>query len=230
MKKTECNKCNRLVTNNNYKRHVETCDGTYFEGPHKNWIKRSHEESYATKLKNLEKARSALSLTTVWNKGLTKDDPRVKKYAESIKSAHADGKVDRSFLNDPEYRQKLKDNAKKQGFGGYRKNAGRSKKYRVRDSFGNEVVLQSSYELRCFEILTELEIKWIRPPYLKYGSKKYFADFYLTEHDVYLDPKNNYKAVQDAEKIACVCEENSVKVYVLTEDMLTQEYIKNIVL
>jgi hypothetical protein len=115
--------------------------------------------------------------------------------------------------------------AKKQGFGGYRENAGRSKKFRVKDSFGKETVLQSTYELKCSEILNELDIKWVRPKALKYNGKNYFADFYLTDFDVWLDPKNDYKAKIDSEKIKAVIEQNNIKLYVLLEHQLTKEYI-----
>jgi hypothetical protein len=112
--------------------------------------------------------------------------------------------------------------------GGYRPNAGISKKFKVLDSFKNEVCLQSTYELRCSEILNELGIQWIRPKALKYDNKNYFADFYLTDFDLYLDPKNDYKAKLDEDKIKKVVEQNNVKVFVLLEKHLTQEYIASI--
>jgi len=121
--------------------------------------------------------------------------------------------------------------AKEAKTGGYRENAGRSKKFRVNDSFGNEVVLQSSYELMCSEILNSLNIDWIRPKHLKWdnGKRKYFADFYLPVYDIYLDPKNNYKAKLDEEKINSVINENSVRVYIISEKQLTKEHITTLV-
>lgn len=113
--------------------------------------------------------------------------------------------------------------------GGYRENAGHSKKFRVQDSFGNDVVLQSSYELQCSQILNNLNIKWIRPKSLSYDDRKYFADFYLTEHQIYLDPKNDYKAKQDAVKIRKVVEQNDVVVHILTKDQITEEHIRMLV-
>ena len=113
-------------------------------------------------------------------------------------------------------------------FGGYRENSGHSKKYKVLDSFGKQTTLQSSYELLCAKILDNLNIKWFRPSYLKYDDKKYFPDFYLPNFDIYLDPKNNYKALQDEEKINKVIKENNVKVYVLTLDLLTEDNIKRL--
>ena len=112
--------------------------------------------------------------------------------------------------------------------GGYRPNAGRSKKFRVKDSFDNEVVLQSTYELKCSEILNKLGFVWIRPKALKYDNRNYFADFYLPEHDIWLDPKNKYKAKLDQEKIQKVRDQNNIKLYVLLEEHLTEEYIRRL--
>ena len=118
--------------------------------------------------------------------------------------------------------------AKKQGFGGYRENAGHSKKFKVIDSFGKEVTLQSTYELTCSQILNTLGIKWIRPKSLKYDERHYFADFYLPDFDVWLDPKNDHKAKGDEEKIRKVIEQNKIKLFVLLKHHLTEEYIKQL--
>lgn len=120
------------------------------------------------------------------------------------------------------------ENAKKHGFGGYRENAGRSKKFKVIDSYGNETTLQSSYELKCSEILNELGIKWLRPKALKYNNRNYFADFYLPDFDIWLDPKNDYKASLDAEKIKSVIEQNNVNLHVILQHQLTLEFIKSL--
>lgn len=125
-------------------------------------------------------------------------------------------------------KEQRSDKAKKSGFGGYRENAGRSKKFRVYDSFGKLTTLQSSYELICAGILDTLKIKWNRPSYLKYGSRKYFPDFFLPDYNIYLDPKNEYKAILDKEKINNVVKENNVIVHILTLDKLTEENIKQL--
>ena len=152
-----------------------------------------------------------------WNKGLTKET------SESLAKASATMKL----LGHGGWSKKASSNGGKAG-GGYRENAGRSKKFRVLDSFGKEVCLQSSFELKCSELLNELQIAWIRPSALKYDNKNYFADFYLPEFDLYLDPKNNYKAKLDQTKIDKVKEQNNVKVFILLEEQLTVEYIKSL--
>ena len=114
-------------------------------------------------------------------------------------------------------------------FWGYRANAGRSKKFRVRDSFGAEVVLQSTYEKLCAELLDELGIRWIRPSHLKYaGNKKYFPDFFLPDLNIYLDPKNPFKERQDRAKIESVKKMNDVKLFVLSIDQLKKEELAHL--
>ena len=146
-------------------------------------------------------------------------DPNVG-YKDGSRKAWNKGMRSKPDTRNPEYIGKI---------GGYRPNAGISKKHRVLDSFGNEVVLQSSYELACSEILNDKRIRWIRPKALKYSGRNYFADFFLVDFNIYLDPKNSYKAKLDRQKIEKVIEENSVQVYILTEDMINEEYITTLV-
>ena len=157
--------------------------------------------------------RRILNLGRVsWSKGI-KGDPRCSRVGQ-IGTPHTE-----------ETKHYLSTLAKERGFGGYQENAGRSKKFKVVDSFGKETTLQSTYELECFNILTELNIKWNRPKALKYDNRNYFADFYLTDYDIYLDPKNSWKAKLDEEKINKVIVQNNVKVYVLLKEQITKEYI-----
>lgn len=113
--------------------------------------------------------------------------------------------------------------------GGYREKAGRSKKFYMNDSYGNQVCLQSSYEKRLAEILDLEQIKWIRPKFLRYDDKKYFADFLLVDYQIYLDPKNNFLAKKDKDKIKKVCEQNSVDVFILTKDKICINYIRSLI-
>ena len=119
--------------------------------------------------------------------------------------------------------------AKKAGTGGYKRNSGKGLKSIVKDSFGKETHLQSTYELECSKILNSMGIRWIRPKFLKYDDRKYFPDFYLIDYEIYLDPKNDYLARIDKEKIEKVCKQNNVLVYILTKNLITEEYLKRIV-
>lgn len=73
----------------------------------------------------------------------------------------------------------------------------------------NGVMLDSSWELELAKRLDELEIKWIRPEPIKWVDTEgvthnYFGDFYLTGHDLYLDPKNPQALRVQKEKLDCI--------------------------
>lgn len=112
--------------------------------------------------------------------------------------------------------------------GGYKEKAGGSIGSYAIDSFGNEVYLQSSYEIRCSEILNELEIRWVRPKYLEYilegKTKKYYPDFYLFDVDVYLDPKNDYLIKLHNDKIEAVRRDNNILLFIISEENLNKDY------
>ena len=163
-----------------------------------------------------------------WNKGLTKEtDKRILQSSDALKHYYTvnepNGFCSKSFQgSDTHIAASVKG-------GGYRENAGRSKKFKVTDSFGKLVTLQSTFELLCSKLLNELNIKWIRPKAIKYDNRNYFADFYLPDFDVWLDPKNNYKAQLDAEKIEKVINQNNIKLFVLLEHQLTKDYLLTII-
>ena len=60
-----------------------------------------------------------------------------------------------------------------------------------------KVLLESSWELELAESLTNSNVEWIRPKFIKWidlegTTRRYFPDFYLPKYDIYLDPKNPY--------------------------------------
>lgn len=116
-----------------------------------------------------------------------------------------------------------RDLAFKKEFGGKRN----SKRFKSFDSFGNKVTLESSYEVLCSELLNELNIDWIRPKFIQYYSsgvkKRYYPDFYLPEHDVYLDPKNDYLIKIDSDKIKLVQEQNDIIIHIVSFEELNKE-------
>lgn len=68
------------------------------------------------------------------------------------------------------------------------------------------IILDSSWELELAKRLDNLNIKWIRPNPIKWKDKNnvdhnYFPDFYLPEHNLYLDPKNPRAYSVQKEKI-----------------------------
>lgn len=99
---------------------------------------------------------------------------------------------------------------------------------------------QSSYELAVAMDLDKYDVKWVQPkklPYVDNNNKKhyYFADLYLPEYDVYLDPKNDYLienvnpyfGYSDVQKITWVMEQNNVTILILDKDSLTWDKIKS---
>jgi hypothetical protein len=71
----------------------------------------------------------------------------------------------------------------------------------------NEVILDSSWELALAKRLDDLKIKWIRPQPIQWvddqGIKHhYFADFYLVDYNLYIDPKNPFAVKVQKEKLA----------------------------
>ena len=57
------------------------------------------------------------------------------------------------------------------------------------------VMLDSTWELELAKSLDENNIKWIRPKPIQWEDSKnvkhnYFPDFYLSEYDIFVDPKN----------------------------------------
>ena len=69
-----------------------------------------------------------------------------------------------------------------------------------------DVLLDSSWEVKVADRLIVLGIEWTRPePILWYDdegkSHLYYPDFYLKEHDIYLDPKNPYCMEKDKVKM-----------------------------
>lgn len=69
-----------------------------------------------------------------------------------------------------------------------------------------EVNLESSWELIIAQLLDDLNIKWYRPKAMKWidqnnKNRLYFCDFFLPDHNTYLDPKNPYCMDKDHIKI-----------------------------
>jgi hypothetical protein len=68
------------------------------------------------------------------------------------------------------------------------------------------ILLDSSWELALAIRLDELSINWIRPDPIEWTDKEgvvhnYFPDFYLVDHDVYLDPKNSQAILVQKDKL-----------------------------
>lgn len=70
----------------------------------------------------------------------------------------------------------------------------------------NGILLDSTWELILAKRLDSLNVKWIRPKPIKWKDSdgvfhNYFPDFYLEKYDLYIDTKNPYACIVQADKI-----------------------------
>lgn len=77
------------------------------------------------------------------------------------------------------------------------------------------VILESSWELKVAEELDRLDIQWERPTSIPWEDRKgvlrlYYPDFYLPQHGLYLDPKNEHCMVIGKDKMEKIS--NKVKI------------------
>lgn len=120
--------------------------------------------------------------------------------------------------------QKLSRLAKERNLGGYRPHPNRGERYK-------DIWFDSKWEVYVAKSLDENNIIWSRPTkgfVWTDNNKKYYPDFYLTEYDVYLDPKNDYLIKKDENKISEAQKRNNIKVLVLTKDQLDWSTIKTL--
>ena len=166
---------------------------------------------------------------TSWNKGKTKaSDSRVATQA-AAQSRTKKGKLGRK--QSEETKAKLRQHALKNQLGGF---------HMRRGIYYKGIKLDSSYEVTLAENLDVNNIRWERCkrfPYIKDDKLHYYTpDFYLTDYDVYLDPKNDYLinninpilGYSDEEKIKLASEQNGIKVLILNKDQLNWQDIKNL--
>lgn len=105
---------------------------------------------------------------------------------------------------------------------------------KIQNINGEIFVSESSYEVRLAEILNSLDILWIRPECFWYvdskeNKRRYYPDFYLPAHDIYIDPKNDYLIKTDIDKINCAAKQNNVRIVILGIDYLTKDTIVKLV-
>lgn len=74
---------------------------------------------------------------------------------------------------------------------------------------GNIVKLDSAWEEALAKRLDDINVRWERPGPIKWTDsdgtiRNYFPDFYLTDYDLFLDPKNPQAFRVQQEKINCL--------------------------
>ena len=217
MKKTICSKCKYEFTNKsgNFNKHFQSCKGTYtpqyiklisckycflnFEtlsnnerANHSRWCCKNPKRS--TYSEELIKARACkVSFENQYTKA--------KKQNKKIPISPCKGKPG-SFLG-KKHSEKTK--------ALQREKALNSSHRRVmkKTAFYKNVLMDSSWEIELAKRLDFLGIKWVRPMAVPWKDNNgvthhYFADFYLPEYNLYLDPKNLYVIKLQNNKLICL--------------------------
>lgn len=226
MKSTKCDKCGTEITNPNYKKHYNSCDGTYIR-----WVKSTEckwcnvpftdDVNIPNHIRWCEQNpksiiyKKELSNRSIHNNFVMTDEARSRQ-ADGVRLAHIAGKYDeanRSKIGKPgirhttESKEKLRQKALASP---HRRLVKSCRNYTKKD--GTVVKLDSSWEEALAIRLDELDVNWSRPSPIKWVDRQglhhnYFPDFYLSDTDVFLDPKNPQALKVQKDKIECLTEQ-----------------------
>lgn len=127
-----------------------------------------------------------------------------------------------------EFRKRMSDHAYRRELGGHLS----KKRIHYKKTNGEIVVLHSSFETRFAQLLDKFDIEWERPKPLKWisadgKSHRYYPDFKVGE--IYIDTKNPYLMIVDADKISKVIEQNNVDLRVIGEDKISDEFVLGLI-
>lgn len=220
--KTECKKCGKFITNNNYKKHVKSCSDKKSIKIEKIWIQSdgkykcphcnkcfTHKGigTHIWRMHGSGKKHQPTLGKKAWNKGLTNEtDNRVnsisKKVSKTMKRQFEEGKRTPSKMS----KEKLEILSKRMS---ENNPGGKSKWYEVS---GKKV--QGKWERNFALYCNENNIKWERCKPWKYirdkKIKNYTPDFYLPEKDLFIEIKG-YWWGNDKEKMELVIEQHKDK-------------------
>jgi len=222
MKLSYCKHCKTETTdlsNANKANHSRWCD----ENPKR--------KEYTDKLKETRNIRIGMNIPA-WNKGLSKEtDIRLKDRGIKLKAKYDSGELV------PGNKGQKKTDAQKEVD---RQAALKSNHQRVCKSTvdyicidGSTVKLDSSWEVTLAKMFDEEGIIWERPKPLKWTSDdgkihNYFADFYIPDWNVYLDPKNDWVIANQADKLKCLSEQYN-NIFILKKSDLNLKRIIEII-
>ncbi len=224
MRKQTCPLCKYdfSLKGGNYSKHIKACDGSYklfvklqnckycnisFENlnvsqraNHSKWcLKNPNRMLY---VENMKHARSFISPENI-KRGLEKIKQAHKNgaYKEASKKSYETKKKNGTLRHTEESKQLIRQKALASK---HRRVLRSTREYTKKD--GTVVLLDSSWEEALAKRLDEMNIEWERPKPVVWvdsegKSHNYFPDFYLNDHDVYLDPKNDIVYNMSLEKI-----------------------------
>ena len=170
---TKCHKCDRLITNNNLKKHIKSCglnkkvyiklDNSWKVGdnqykcPYCNKIYKSGITTHILR-KHLKPELYKIKHGDPWNKGLTKEtDERVRKIGETFSKY-------RSGVNSPWYGKHHKEETKLKISKKLSQNnkGGRCKWFQYEKKNGIIYNLQGTWEVRFAKVLDIIDEDWIK--------------------------------------------------------------------
>jgi len=168
----------------------------------------------------------------VWNKGLTaKTSESIQKQKNSFKKSFEMGKIIPAWKG-KKLPQSMKDHMSESA---RKRTTPRVSKKRIEYKCldGSIVIMDSSAEVKVAKILDDHNIKWIRPKFLPWmdddgKEHHYFADFYLPDFDLYMDPKNDYCFKIQDYKIKKLNQQYS-NIELIREYDITFEYIEHLI-
>ena len=99
----------------------------------------------------------------------------------------------------------------------------------------NGIWMDSTWEVEIAKWMDDNNIKWKRDRNMRFSwtdltgkKRRYYPDFYLTDFNIYLDPKNKHLLKKDNFKLNQVIKENKISlIYGLKSDIIDQ--LKNLV-
>lgn len=214
--KKECVKCQKQVSLSNYQRHINTCKGKVEKKTL--WTCEYCSKHFDT-AQGYVGHKSRTHNTEQQRKNGAKGNAK-KRLMEA--SGHAF-----SFKHSDETKEKLSIIACQRLY--------KHSKYTKNVEYKPGIILESSYEVRVAEILDSLGVEWIkvRQGYIwdDNGKKRrYIPDFYLPKQNIFLDPKNDYLIKKDKMKIESAMKLNNIKVAVLSDKMITVEFLELLLL
>jgi len=242
----KCSKCNLYILKSKYKRHILKCNGKrqyniyeYFKNDRINFICPICNKIYNSKgiryhfWTHSKKGREFKPFLNKipWNKNQNKKTNKkimnisikIKEQCKKCKKLN----IKRGFAINYIGTNKHKDACSRGG--------GKGGKLRIKYKHknGNIITLQSRWEETVAKDLDKNNIKWIRPKAIFWRDNKnikhrYYPDFYLSEYNIYLDPKNNFKRKIDDLKLKAVILQNNIKLFILNEKQLTWNNIYNL--
>lgn len=220
MKTIKCKKCQSDIRPCNLKKHEHVCSGVYVPFVKLNNCKHCNIDlglfSTANRANHVRWCKSNPKHEEYVNNSTAQQmqtESSIRKRTEGIKKAHAEGRYaqcheDAKGRPGKKHSFETKQILKEKALASPHRRLVRSiRKYTQKN--GTIVSLDSSWEEALAIRLDNIGVDWTRPSPIKWTDNdnvahNYFPDFYLTDFDVYLDPKNPFAIKAQSAKLECL--------------------------